>query len=216
MGHKDFEENGPTQSGISPQLAVDRLKKFKDELSQRERKMDMLKAGEELFALRPTRFTEVTRTRKEINLIDQLFSLWVDTNNSVKGWCVYMWGDVSDTVETMTETINGYDGRCKKLPKKLREGTTQKAFEEVRDQIADYLLLFPMLSEMSKPSIKARHWEEINELLSKPLPFESPDFAMSHVLESDLVANKEEVEEICDGADKQLQIEHKMSDLHEV
>ena len=54
-----------------------------------------------------------------------------------------------------------------------------------------------------------------NELLSKPLPFESPDFAMSHVLESDLVANKEEVEEICDGADKQLAIEHKMSDLHE-
>jgi dynein heavy chain, axonemal len=208
----DFENNGPTQPGISPNISVERLKKFKRELEEKERKMEHYRAGEELFALRPSRFNEIIRTRKEVNLIDQLFSLWVDVNASVKTWSILMWTDVSDNVSSMTDTINNYEGRCKKLPKRLRE---YQAFDEVRKQIDDYILLFPMLSEMSKPSIKKRHWDEICGLLSKPLPYEDESFSLKDVLESDIVEHKEEVEEICDGADKQLAIERKMIDLRE-
>jgi dynein heavy chain len=38
--------------GIKSHAAIEKLKKFKDELSTRERKMEMYRAGEELFALR--------------------------------------------------------------------------------------------------------------------------------------------------------------------
>jgi len=68
---KDWDEHGPMTPGIKSWAAVERLKKFKDEWAVRDRRMEMYRDGETLFALRPTRFNEVVKTRKEIQLIDQ-------------------------------------------------------------------------------------------------------------------------------------------------
>ena len=215
---KDFEANGPLDTKLKSIVAVERLKKFKDEVSARERKMDMMKAGEELFALRPTRFTEVLKTRKEINLIDQLFSLYVDVQGSIKSWSTYLWSDLTDKVTGMSDVTNSYDGRLKKLPKKLREWP---AYDEVVAKIGELQIIVPLILELSKPSIKKRHWMEINGLLAsavppcKQLPFEDENFAFQHLVDSNIIKLKEEIEEICDGADKQLSIEKKMQEMKE-
>ena len=47
----DFEDNGPQQPGIPPQEAVERLRRYKDELGIRERKMEMYVAGAAEHAL---------------------------------------------------------------------------------------------------------------------------------------------------------------------
>jgi len=209
---KDFEENGPLVTGIKPNVAVERLKKFKDDLAIRERKMDVYRSGEELFALRGTKFSEVSKTRKEIVLIDQLYSLYVDLNASLSVWQEVPWVEVETLAPTMLETVNSYDARCKKLPKKLREW---EAYDDIVNKVRDLLLLVPLLTEMTKPSIKVRHWNEINGLLSKPLPYQDEDFLVNHVLKSNIIEHKEDVEEICDGADKQLSIERKLFELRE-
>ena len=131
---KDFEENGPLKPGIEPEIAVEKLKKFKVELDTRERKMEIYRAGEELFALRPTRFNEVIKTRKDITLVDQLYGLYVDVQASIKGWSVLMWSEVADQVAAMTELANSYEARVKKLPKKLRDWP---AYAEVSGKITD-------------------------------------------------------------------------------
>jgi dynein heavy chain len=214
---QDFESNGPMTPGIKSATAVERLRKFKDELGIRERKMDTYRAGEQLFALRPTRFTEVTKTRKEITLIDQLYSLWSDVTNSTKQWSAYLWSEIAEKVVAMSDIASGCDARCKKLPKKLREWP---AYDEVVLKISDLQILLPLLVEMSKPSIKPRHWIEMNSLLTstqgcKSLPYTNENFCLSDILNSNLIKLKEEFEEICDGADKQLAIERKMIEMRE-
>lgn len=211
---KDFETNGPMQPGIKPAAAVEKLKKFKDELLTRERKMEMYRAGEELFALRPTRFSEVTKTRKDIMLIDQLYSIYVDVQQSTKQWSVLPWKEVAEQVNSLSEIMNGYESRTKKLPKKLREWA---AYDELIVAISDLQILFPLLTGLSKPSIKPRHWIEINSLLSpkNALPFQEEEFYLSHIINSGMTQFKEEVEEICDGADKQLQIERRLLEMKE-
>jgi dynein heavy chain len=202
-------------AGIKPNIAIEKLKKFKEELATRERKMEMYKAGEELFALRPTRFTEVIKTRKDINLIDQLYTIYADLFNYLKQWSTILWIDVADQVNIITEVVNGCDARIKKLPRKLREWI---AFDEVNSKVLDLQILMPLLTGLSKPSIKPRHWTEINTLLlpSKTvLPFQDEEFKLSHLFESTLIQFKEEIEEICDGADKQLQIEKRLYELKE-
>jgi len=212
---KDFENNGPLKPGIQPDKAVEMLKKFKGELDSRERKMEIYRAGEELFALRPTRFNEVTKTRKDIILVDQLYSLYVDVQASVKGWSTLMWKEVSDQVSSMTDLANSYEARVKKLPKKLREWP---AYTEVFNKVTDLQILLPLMVEMSKPSIKARHWIEIQELVAtneKVLPWNEEGFSLSHLIAAEINKFKDEVEEICDGADKQLAIERKIVELKE-
>ncbi len=212
---KEFEANGPLVPGIKPAVALDKLKKFKDELGTRERKMENYRAGEELFALRPTRFAEVTKCRKDITLVDQLYSVYVDVHASVKQWSALLWGEVVDQVSSISDITNGYEQRVKKLPKKLREWS---AYDVVNQKIIDLQSLLPLLVGLSKSSIKPRHWIEINALLAPSktvLPFQDEEFALSHVLDSTMIQFKEEVEEICDGADKQLAIERRLHEMKE-
>ena len=118
----------------------------------------------------------------------------------------------------MTETVGGYDARVKKLPKKLREWP---AFEDINTKVQDLQILIPLVSQLSKPSIKTRHWDEVNGLLlsvTPPLtllPYAEETFLLEDWIKSNIIKFKEEVEEICDGADKQLSIEKKMYDLKE-
>lgn len=211
---KEFEDNGPMQVGIKPQVAVEKLRKFKEELIVRERKMEMYRAGEELFALRPTRFNEILKTRKDVVLIDQLYSLYVDVLANIKTWSGVLWSDIPDQVQAMMDTTNSLEARGKKLPKKLREWP---AYDEATAKISDLLLLVPLLNELCKPSMKPRHWMEINGLIttagSKALPFSDEEFSFKHVFESSIIKFKDEVEEICDGADKQLAIEKKITEM---
>jgi dynein heavy chain len=209
---KDFEVNGPMLPGLAAPVGVEKLKKYKDELSVRERKMDTYRAGEELFALRPTRFNELVKTKKEIQLLDLLYGLYVDVTTSVAAWRKILWDDIIENIQVISETTLGFDARCKKLPKRLREWP---AYTESRDIITDLTIIAPLLVEMSKPSIKDRHWDEINALTSKKIDYHNSVFSLAHILDTNILDFKEEVEEICDGADKQLQIEKKVFDLKE-
>jgi dynein heavy chain len=111
----------------------------------------------------------------------------------------------------MTEVTTAFDLRCKRLPRKLKEWL---AYDEVAANIQLLFTLAPILTQLSKPSIKSRHWAEINSNLIiknlKSLPYSSDDFRLKSLLESNIILIKDEVEEICDGADKQLAIEKKL------
>jgi hypothetical protein len=41
VARQDFDDNGPMQQGIDPMEAVERLRRFKEELAMRERRHDM-------------------------------------------------------------------------------------------------------------------------------------------------------------------------------
>lgn len=66
------------------------------------------------------------------------------------------------------------------------------------------------MQDLSKDSIKSRHWEEVKTITKTDLKYESDLFKLEDMLKADLLAVKEEVSEIADYADKQLRIEEKL------
>ncbi|GMH97336.1 hypothetical protein TrST_g8180 [Triparma strigata] len=210
---KDFEENGPVRQGITPMEAVEKLTLFKDALEMRERKLEMYNHGEELFALRTSEFPAIKKTRNEINLLDLLYTLYLDVIETLDNYRKVSWADLSDQYEAMVEVTNGFDMRCRKLPKKLKEW---EAYLVLRKKITDFQDMLPLVEELSKDSVKPRHWHEIIKLTGTTYPFDSEAFALSHILDSNILEFKEEVEEIAEGADKQLQIETKLAEVKEM
>jgi dynein heavy chain len=198
------------QIGLKPKAAVDLLRRFKEQLKAHEYKLEMCRIGEELFGLKPAPFQDIIKVRKDINLIDQLYALYLDAEDSFHRWEEMYWNELGEIVDSMNETINGYDARCRKLPVKLREWP---AYDHIRSRINDYQVLIPLVGSMSKPSIKPRHWMEINSLIGSALAYDSEDFSLAHILNTSILLNKEDVEEICLGADKQLQLEIQINDL---
>ncbi|KAL4171660.1 hypothetical protein KRP22_009750 [Phytophthora ramorum] len=207
----DYEANGPMVSGLEPAEAVERLKRFKDLLGIRDRKLEVFSAGEELFGMRPTEYPEVVRTRKEMALLDQLYGLYMDVEKTMDEFRVISWVQVGANAERMSDCFAGFDLRCKKMPKTLCEW---EAYGILRRVIAEFLEVLPIVRELTRESIKPRHWEELIKACNgQRLPYDSDSFKFQDVLDAKLLTWKEDVEYICESAQKQLQIEHKLRDL---
>lgn len=73
--------------GLDPMEAVDRLKKFQQLFDVRKRKWVNYSSGEELFGLTVTEYPELEKTEKEIQMLDRLYSLFVNVITTING-CV--------------------------------------------------------------------------------------------------------------------------------
>jgi dynein heavy chain len=209
----DFLRNGPMIDGISANDAVERLSRFKEEFKIRSRKMESYRGGEDFFALSLTDYPDLHKTDKELKLADQLFSLYVDVLGTLEDWKSIFWAEVPEQIGDMNERIDNFALRCKKLPARLRE---YNAYKTLKNQIEDFQNLLPILSELSKDSIRPRHWQEIMEITKSEFDFDGPEFKLSSLLEIDIVAHQEEIEEVTDGADKQLKIEKGLQEIDEI
>jgi dynein heavy chain len=154
-----------------------------------------------------TDYPELIQTQKELKLADQLFSLYVDVLSTLNGWKEVLWTDVVGLISEMNEKIEAFSGRCKKLPARLRE---YSAYKTLKQQIEDFQIVLPLLQEFTKESIRDRHWEEVMEITKSSFDFASPEFRLQSLLDINLVAKKDEIEEVTDGADKQLKIENNL------
>ena len=76
MYRSDWDTNGPMVPGIPPMEAVDRLKKFENSFSNYKRKWDTYSGGEDLFGLPVTDYPELTKTKKEVDLLEKVYKNW--------------------------------------------------------------------------------------------------------------------------------------------
>ena len=210
---RDFLHNGPMVQGLAPMEAVDRLSRFKEELQIRERKFELFRGGEILFALRHQEYPDLDRTKKDIKIASQLFDLFVDVIRTINEWKLMPWMSVAANVDEMTDTMEAYAARCKKLPGRLRE---YDSHGQLRKEIDDFQNLLPLLKGLSKESIKARHWDEVMKICDVELDvIGNSEFKLESLIEADLVSVSDDVEEVTDGADKQLKIEQQLQEIKE-
>ena len=187
------------------------MKSFKDEYESRKRKYITYRLGEELFAFDHQDYPDLEETQKEIELASQLFDLYTDVDETISKWRFRLWSAVVLDVDNMLEVMEAYDQRCKRLPKRLREFD---AHSELRSKIDEYQTLLPLLKELSKESIKRRHWDAVVEKFHVKIDFdEVSDFQLRVLVEANLISAREEIEEITEGADKQLKLEEQLDEI---
>lgn len=213
MFRLDYQRNGPMVAGISPTIALERLQQYNAELDIRDRKVEAFHAGEELFGMRKTEYPELTKTKKELDLLGQLYGLYMDVTNKIEQYNQIVWNFLGSRIEKMSECMDVFDSRFKKLPSRLSEW---EAYHLLRKDISQFSLLLPILKDLTKPCIKPRHWEQLKELLDlSTSPLSNSSFALSNLVKSPIYENKDSIESICDSAEKQLQIECKLCDVTE-
>jgi dynein heavy chain len=114
-------------------------------------------------------------------------------------------------MELMTERMGGFMTRLTKMPKSLRGW---EAFSTLKSKLEGFEVTLPLLEHLSKPSVKPRHWTELMEITGKQFRIDG-DFRLKTIVELHLDQFAEDIEELTDGADKQLAIEAKIKEISE-
>jgi len=110
----------------------------------------------------------------------------------------------------MTERVDNFMARLSKMPKVLR---TWEAYDSLKTKLENFNTVLPLLEQLSKDSIKPRHWTELMTITSSSFQLDD-DFRLKTLLACKLEAFNEDIEELCDGADKQLAIESKILEIN--
>jgi dynein heavy chain len=206
----DYDRCGPMVRGIPPPEAVERLKRFKEEFDVRARKQEIYFVGEDLFGLPHQQYPKLDTMRQELGYLSQLYDLYVAVLDTISGYKELLWVDVGDKVDTMKSTIDGFAARCKKMPKQLRDWP---AYHELKKEIEDFQEGLPLMTELMKPSIMPRHWQQVMDITGTELAVDSDQFKLQSLIDANLNQYADEVSDICEGADKQLSIESKLGEL---
>ena len=205
-----YVQTGPAVQGIEPKEAVNRLKKFKSEFDLLKRKHESYAAGEDLFALKKTEYPALIKTQKELTLLTKLYDLYMDVVNTLEEYKDLSWSQVMERIESMAERVTAFDLQCKRLPKSLREW---EAYNDLSSNISNFLNILPLLQDLSKDSIQNRHWVEVMIVTGSNFVVDANELTLRTLLAADLLRVKDDIEDICDSADKQMAIDLKLSEI---
>lgn len=208
----EYLSKGPMASDIMPMQAVERLTRFKEEFVIRDRKFQLYRGGEELFALPLTEYPELETTRSELRLLQKLYDLYVDVIDTSKSWNEIRWIDFQTQVAKITERIEMFAVKCRRMPPTLREWP---AYNHLSKQIKDFQIVLPLLQELCNDCIKPRHWKEVMKVCGTTFHIDSSEMLLSELLDAHLENQRDAVEDICESAEKQQTIEIKLREIKE-
>lgn len=104
--------------------------------------------------------------------------------------------------------VNQYQNQSKKLPKALRDWP---AYNDCRVMIESFLEELPLFQALAHKSMRDRHWKEVMRVTGRELNLAEDAFKLQHLLDCKLLSKREDVEELCNAALKEEQIEIKLN-----
>ena len=211
----DFNANGPLVPGVKQNDAIQRLRRYNDEFSIKDRKRVLYAGGLELFSLPQKQYEDLEQTRRDLDLCDQLFGLIQVVNETLAAWCRKSWADVLKDIDGMQKTVESFAAQVRRIPKRMRD---YESFIDLRNVVDDYLVLLPMLAELGKESILERHWAELLGLAgaTDSLPVKTilrGDLTLQQLVDLRLHRFREEIEVISYAADKELKIDMSIQEI---
>lgn len=145
---RDFELNGPMIPGLSAREASDRVLIFQARFDELWRRFEMYSSGEKLFGMEVKDYPILHERKKQFNLLNKLYSLYIQVNQTIDGYFDLLWTDVD--IEVIMAELQEFQSRCRKLPKGMKDWP---AFKDLSKKIDDFNETCPLLELMANKVI---------------------------------------------------------------
>ncbi|XP_040521760.1 dynein axonemal heavy chain 5 isoform X2 [Gallus gallus] len=202
---KDYNEKGPSEENVPPHEACERLQLFQAKFDELWTKYISLSGGEELFGLPITEYPELHKIKRELSLLQKLYSLYNSVIASISGYNEMLWSDLN--IEKINNELLDFQNKIRKLPKALKEW---QAFRDLKKKIDDFTESCPLLEMMANKAMMSRHWERIAQVTGHHFEVDSENFSLKNIMDASLLKHKEDIEDICISAVKEKDIEAKL------
>ncbi|GFT85548.1 dynein heavy chain 5, axonemal [Trichonephila clavipes] len=206
--NEDYQETGPMAEGITPEEASDRVDLFADRLEKLYDRYESYREGEELFALPISEYPILTQTKKDMVLLQKLFTLFNQAMKKINGYYEYAWKDVD--VLVITEELADFQNKCLRLPKGCKEWSY---FAILKQRIEDFKETCPLLTRLRNEAMTMNHWHRIEKVCNHKFDEDQSNWTLGTVMEAPLLVFKDDVEDICIAAEKEKEIEAKLEQI---
>uniref|UniRef100_A0A8C0TDE8 AAA+ ATPase domain-containing protein n=1 Tax=Canis lupus familiaris TaxID=9615 RepID=A0A8C0TDE8_CANLF len=203
----DYDLNGPMASGLKPQEASDRLIIFQNQFDNIYRKYITYTGGEELFGLPVTQYPQLLEIKKQLNLLQKIYTLYNSVIETVNSYHDILWSEVN--IEKINNELSEFQNRCRKLPRALKDW---QAFLDLKKTIDDFSECCPLLEHMASKAMM-EHWKAIAALTGHTMDVGKETFKLRNIMEAPLLKYKDEIEDICISAMKERDIEQKLKQV---
>ncbi|XP_067209496.1 dynein axonemal heavy chain 8 [Linepithema humile] len=204
----DFELYGPMVEGIPAKDASERLILFQARFEELWERYETYSSGESLFGIEVTEYPALQHRKREINLLQKLYTLYLQVMRTIDGYYDILWSEID--IESIIAELADFQNKCRKLPKAMREWP---AFVDLKKKIDDFNEMCPLLEMMANKAMKDRHWEKLSKLCRYFFNVESETFTLANVMQAPLLKYKDDVEDICISAVKEQDIETKLKQV---
>lgn len=152
------------------------------------RDFETYERGEKLFGLKVTEYPIIHQRKKEFNLLNKLYSLYVQVLKKMDEYLEIPWYTF-DINEIIAELLD-FQTRCRKLPKGMQMWT---AYIDLKSKIDDFNEMCPLLELMKSQSMKTRHWEQLEALMDFRFDIENAETNLSKIIQAPLLMFKDDV-----------------------
>ena len=217
----NFDEKGPKVKGISPKEASNRLAHSATDFGIKKTFYEINRKGEDLFGLHNQEYPDLIMIENDIAYLSQLYDLYNKVNGSTEEWEERTWTQVNrDVISDWEDIITKYSEQFQRLPSDLRRWPAAK---DLKAKIDNYKDLLPFVRDLKNDNIKERHWEEIIKIAKGGDPDKEinlnykdhDNFIFKDLIEANLLAYREDLEDIISTAKKQQKIQKNKDEIIE-
>ncbi|EKX37595.1 hypothetical protein GUITHDRAFT_89621 [Guillardia theta CCMP2712] len=211
----DYDMNGPMLAGLANAEAMERLKKYQVLYSEKEARMRSLQEREEMFGLNVTFYKDLDRVRQEIELFNSLYTLNARVEEHISHFSESLWNEVQGQIPFLESSLESFAHELESLPAILRDWS---AYKSLRSTIRDTLAAVPVLSLLSHRAIQRRHWVQIMNTGGQQVSLWNLDpgsMKLKQILNLNLTSIQGDIDDICESAKKEQEMEDKVSSLSE-
>jgi dynein heavy chain len=133
--YMDYEQRGPTISGLTPRESSDRQILFQSRVDNLYKKYETYHGGEELFGLPITDYPQLEKFKRDLTLLQRLYTLYNKVLDTVASYFDIAWIDVN--IDKINQELSDFQISCRKLPKDLREFPAFHALKKTIDDFSE-------------------------------------------------------------------------------
>ncbi|CAH8518373.1 unnamed protein product [Schistosoma turkestanicum] len=207
---KRFAENGPGTMTGDLDSAVTCAKAYHKELNELEAKRKELISAEQLFNLPLTQYPQFIHIQKELDGLDQLFSIYLKQKQAREEWAHILWKDLNITI--LQTGIEKYLKEVRSLPKSIR---TLPIGTEIYEQIRTFRDSLPLFLDLKNEALRERHWHELMRKTGETFDMNPDTFTLANIFAMELHKFADQISEIVAYAVKELSIEKGVKEVEE-
>eukprot|EP00961_Rhodomonas_salina_P162223 2185234-Rhodomonas_salina.1 len=190
--------------------AFEMIEEWKQECAKDRENEGKMQGGVDLFGLDRPVYKDIAAIEKDIDLLEQSWSLVKEWDEMWEGWKTGRFTELK--TEEMEEASGKFNKKLQKLGKDVKEWKTWQATKEKVDQFKKAL---PLIQDLRNEALRDRHWAQLMDQIGKSFDPTGSDFTLSKVVELGLPNHGELVSTLSNAASKELMVERAVQSLEE-